>query len=130
MQGTRAFRAVLTTLIAVGLGACHGGGSARGGAAGTPRVDAKAACAALTDLQRSRAALDGVDISDPAGSLDALTKAIDAYNAALSNFEDVAPVSLRPHAELVRTAVVARHFSEAEVARKPIDAWARRNCST
>ena len=135
MHGTRA--ALVTkvlassVLVVVALGACHGGSTPRAGTVGgTPKVDVKAACAALTGLQRSSAALQGVDIGDPAPALAAISKAVDAYNRALSSFEAVAPLSLRPRAELVRAAVVARHFSEAEAARKPIDAWASRHCSS
>lgn len=120
-----------SVLIVVALGACHGGGAPRAGAVGgTPQVDVKAACAALADLQHSSAALNGVDIGDPAPALAAISKAVDAYNGALSSFEAVAPLSLRPRAELVRAAVAARHFSEAEAARKPIDVWAGRHCSS
>jgi hypothetical protein len=129
--GARVISVMLTTLLPTALlvGACQGGDEPPFGAAGA-KFDQKAACATLEDLRRSTDALNGVDVGDPEPALAALDKAVSAYSAALSTFERVGPPSLRVSAQRVRAAVVARHFTEAAAARKPIDAWAARHCSS
>ena len=116
-------------LMVAALASCHGGGGTAG-SAGTDGVDVKAACAALVDLRASSAPLNAVDLANPGASRAALAKAIGAYSAALAAFERVAPVSLRPRAEAVRTAVVAHEFTRAATERAVIDAWAARHCTS
>jgi hypothetical protein len=132
MSPSRARRAVAAFLFVAVLAACHGS-SAKSGAPGstaTGGVDVKTACAALGDLERSVQALNGVDVANPGASLTALSRAVRAYSAALRTFEQVGPTDLRPGAEAVRTAVVARHFAEATADRAAIDAWATTHCSS
>ena len=114
-------------VLAVLLAGCHGGDAKPSGPSAS--VDKKTACAALASLKQSGVALAGVDISDPTASTTALAKAIRDYGAALVLFERVGPPDLRPHAQAVRAAVVARHFGQAAVARAAIDAWAVEHCS-
>jgi hypothetical protein len=127
MQGACSRRIGACAIVLI-LTACHGGSASRFGLAGPGRVDVKAACGALDGLRRSSDALNGVDIADPDAALAAMAKAVDAYSAALVNFEGFAPANLRAPAEAVRAAVIARHFTQAEAARAPIDAWARHHC--
>jgi hypothetical protein len=130
MHGVRS-RRVAGCVVLVGLlSACHGGGATSVDSSGQGRVDVKAACAALADLQRAGAVLNGVDVGDPAASLAALGKAVDAYSTALATFERVGPGELRPRAAAVRSAVLTRHFAQATVARAQIDAWAAQHCSS
>jgi hypothetical protein len=132
MQGSRSRRigayALSLSLAVLILTACRGGGGSRFGLADPGRVDVKAACAELDSLRSSSDALNGVDVADPDAALAAVTKAVGAYSAALVRFQRVAPANLRAPAEAARSAVIARHFTQAEAARAPIDAWAERHC--
>ena len=94
------------------------------------KLDVKAACEALDSLQHSTDALDGVDVADPAASSTALDRAVDAYAGALVRFALAGPASLRATVARVRAHVIARHFTQADAARAPIDAWAAGNCSS
>ncbi|HEY5012411.1 MAG TPA: hypothetical protein VIK61_06855 [Acidimicrobiia bacterium] len=118
---------VVIGLAVPGLAACHSGGGTSGGTAPGP-PDVKAACGAFADLGRSVEALNGVDVSDPAASVAALTRAVNAYSAALLTFERVGPTNLRVRAAEVRAAVLAHHFGQAAAARVAIDTWAAEHC--
>jgi hypothetical protein len=133
MHRPRSRRFARVTVFVVGavlLGACHSGGPKTIDTSGHGPVDVKAACGALADLHRAGDTLSGVDVADPGTSLTALTRAVNAYGAALLTFERVAPTDLRPRAAVVRAAVLARHFGQAAVARAEIDTWASAHCSS
>jgi hypothetical protein len=118
---------VVISLAVSGLAACHGAGG-RGATTAPGPLDVKAACGAFADLGHSVDALNGVDVSDPVASVAALTRAVNAYSAALLTFERVGPTTLRAQAGAVRAAVLAHHFGQAAAARVAIDTWAAGHC--
>ena len=123
---------VVACVIVLMVTACHGGGASSSSSPGasSAAVDVKRACTALADLERSSDALNGVDVADPDTSVAALTKAVDAYSAALLTFERVGPAELQATAATVRAEVIAHHFGQAIAARTAIDAWESSHCSS
>jgi len=137
MHGARSRRVagtVVGCVVAVGLAACHGSGAPRsvssGGGSTSSALDVKSACAALVGLEHSSDALKGVDLADPDASSAALAKAVAAYSAALSTFEQVGPADLRATAAALRADVIAHQFGQAAAARTAISDWDESHCAS
>ena len=118
-------RAVLVSIVALGLASCSSGGGAGSGLRG----DTQAVCTLVERLDRTGEDVAAADVDDPEAFGDALDTAVEEYTDILDDLRDVVPSDLRDDVERLNAAVEQYRFTDGVEPHAALDAYASRSCS-
>jgi hypothetical protein len=115
--------------LTAALAACStGGGGGSDLGSGTQPVNNGVVCGYVAQLPNSAAALQRVDVRDPAQFATALDNAVKQYVATLDQIAPLVDSKLKPTVSDVRRLVMAHQFAQADTARVPLDTWTADHC--